>query len=393
MSDIMKGYNNRNRRRRSSNRRKRTAKFYNMSNRDNYITRNQYRSRGRRRAPAAGLGKVAFIFACVAVIAVAMLIVVRSGRFSRGNDPLKVVSGGGVAAGQPAGGESQTATAVAASTPAPDAVPVDGPGDKSGASATAAPATAAQDPAAVSQAVSGGGAAENGGSGTVQGGVSEAAAAVGNISPSAFSEPTPAPRSKAVALTFDDGPSTVNTPKILEVLKKYNAHATFFVLGNRVEKGADLIKQEIEMGCEIASHSWDHANLSKLPMKKVNKQFDRTAKIVKKMTGYDVTLLRPPYGAISDKMREKFKHPMLLWSIDTLDWKYLDGKKEFKVVKKNVSDGDIILMHDIHAKSSEGLAKIIPWLIEQDYDLLTVSELMERKGIKMKNGKVYASGK
>ena len=84
---------------------------------------------------------------------------------------------------------------------------------------------------------------------------------------------------------------------------------------------------------------------------------------------------------------------MIIWSVDTLDWKYLNGKKEFKVVKKEVSDGDIILMHDIHAKSADGVEKILPWLIEQGYDILTVSELMERKGIKMKNGTVYASGK
>ncbi len=207
-------------------------------------------------------------------------------------------------------------------------------------------------------------------------------------------EPTQTPRPKAVAITFDDGPSTVNTPKILATLKKYNAHATFFVVGERVASGADVLKQEIEQGCEIANHSWDHANLSKLSMKKVNKQFNKTAKAVKEATGgYEVDLLRPPYGAISDKMRKKFEHPMVIWSIDTLDWKYLNAKKEIKLIKKEVSDGDIILMHDIHAPTVKTVEKIIPWLIENGYDVLTVSELMERKGIKMKDGKVYASGK
>lgn len=117
------------------------------------------------------------------------------------------------------------------------------------------------------------------------------------------------------------------------------------------------------------------------------------AELVKKLTGGDVGLLRPPYGAISDKMREKLKHPMIYWSIDTLDWKTMNAKKTFKAVKKQVSDGDIILMHDIHAPTAEAVKKIVPWLVKNDYDILTVSELMKRKGIKMKNGKVYMSAK
>ncbi|MBO5071556.1 MAG: polysaccharide deacetylase family protein [Eubacterium sp.] len=229
----------------------------------------------------------------------------------------------------------------------------------------------------------------------VKGKVADEVKAVGALSPDSIVKPTPAPkvRSKAVALTFDDGPSTVNTPKILATLKKYNAHATFFVVGTRVSSGADILKQELVQGCEIANHTWDHADLSKLPMKKVNKECDRVADLVKKLTGGDVRLLRPPYGAISDKMREKLKHPMIYWNIDTLDWKTMNAKKTFRAVKKQVSDGDIILMHDIHAPTAEAVEKIVPWLIKNDYDILTVSELMKRKGIKMKNGKVYMSAK
>ncbi len=314
MSDYLKGYNKRNRRRRANYQRKRTEKYYNSSN--SYRERSRYNKRNRR-------GPVVAIVVCLVAVVGILFAVSNRGRLT--------------------GGSAQV-SGVAVST-------------------------------------------------TVSGSMAEAVASVSTISESAIAAPTLAPRSKAVALTFDDGPSTVNTPKILKLLKKYNAHATFFVLGNRVEKGADLIQQEIDLGCEIANHSWDHSNLSNMSMKKVNKQYDKTAKLIEKLTGYQVSLLRPPYGAISDKMRNKLKHPMIIWSIDTLDWKYRNGKKEFKVVKKNVSDGDIILMHDIHAETSDGLALILPWLIEQDYDILTVSELMERKGIDMKNGTVYASGK
>lgn len=390
MRDIMKGYNKRNKRRRSSSRRKRTSKFYNMSNRDKYITRSSYSPGSRRKALAGWGGKLALALVCLAVIAAAVFLIVQANRRSTDKNPLKVVSGSVVSAEAVMAQGNVDGTGV---LPAENGVVTPAPATEETVSPAAENTAAPTDAPVNDVAASSGAVGDDTKNDTVPGGISEAVAAVNNISPDDIATPAPTPKSKAVAITFDDGPSTVNTPKILEILKKYNAKATFFVVGNRVEKGADLIRQEVEMGCEIANHSWDHSNLSKMSMKKVNKQYDKTAKLVKKIAGYDTSLLRPPYGAISDKMRKKLKHPMILWSIDTLDWKYHNGKKEFKVVKKNISDGDIILMHDIHAETADGLEKILPWLIEQDYDILTVSELMERKGIKLKNGKVYASGK
>lgn len=225
------------------------------------------------------------------------------------------------------------------------------------------------------------------------GSVAEAVAAVNVVSSSAIASPTPSPRPKAVALTFDDGPSTVNTPKILDLLEKYQAHATFFVVGQRVSAGADVLKREISLGCEIGSHTWSHADLSKMKMSGVNKENKKTVDLVKKLTGYEIKTVRPPWGAISNKMRKKMKMPMILWSVDTLDWKSKDADKVFKQIKKNVSDGDIILVHDIHPSTAEAMKKVIPWLQENGYDILTVSELMERKGIKLKNGIAYGSAK
>lgn len=124
-------------------------------------------------------------------------------------------------------------------------------------------------------------------------------------------------------------------------------------------------------------------------MEKVNMQYDKTADLVKKLVGYDITLLRPPYGAISTKMRKKLKHPMALWNTDTLDWKSKNTKAIMKEIKKNVKDGDIILMHDIHPTTVEALKKVLPWLVKNDYDILTVSELAKRKGAVMHNGKAY----
>lgn len=227
----------------------------------------------------------------------------------------------------------------------------------------------------------------------VPGGVAEAAAKVPEISEQIVPEPTKAPRSKAVALTFDDGPSTMYTNTILDVLEKNNAHATFFVVGQRVKGAEDILKRELSLGCEIGSHSWDHANLSLLTKSKFNKQNKKTIDAVKKATGYTIQTIRPPYGAISQTMRKKLKMPMILWSVDSLDWKSRDAKKVFKKIKKEVSDGDIILVHDIHGSTAEAMKKVVPWLVKNDYDILSVSELMERKGIKLKDGVAYGSAK
>lgn len=202
--------------------------------------------------------------------------------------------------------------------------------------------------------------------------------------------PTPVPKDKAVALTFDDGPSRDNDGKIIETLQANGAHATFFVLGNRARVDGDIMQMITGAGCEIASHSWDHPQLSKIKWKKVKSQLKRTDDIVAKLlNGYQITLLRPPYGSISTTMRKKIDKPMILWSLDTLDWKTRNAKKIFNRVKKEVKDGDIILMHDIHPETAEAVTKIVPWLSEQGYDMLTVSELMERKGKKLEAGKAY----
>lgn len=203
-------------------------------------------------------------------------------------------------------------------------------------------------------------------------------------------EPTPAPKEKAVALTFDDGPSRDNDGTILETLQANGAHATFFVLGNRARVDGDIMQMILDAGCEIASHSWDHPQLSKIKWKKAKSQIDRTDRIVSKLlNGYQISLLRPPYGSISKTMRKKVKKPMILWSLDTEDWKSRNAKKVFNRVKKEVKDGDIILMHDIHPETAEAVKKIVPWLSEQGYDMLTVSELMARKGKTIESGKAY----
>ncbi len=208
--------------------------------------------------------------------------------------------------------------------------------------------------------------------------------------------PTPAPviRDKAVALTFDDGPSRANDGRIVETLQKYGAHATFFVLGDRARVDGDILQMYLAAGCEIGSHSWNHPQLSKMKWDEIERQLSKTNKTVSKLTGgYQIQLLRPPYGSISNTMRKKLDMPMILWSLDTLDWKTRNTKKIFREVRKEVKDGDIILMHDIYSTTADAVEKVVPWLQNKGYDILTVSELMERTGKNIEGGSAYLNGR
>ncbi len=212
----------------------------------------------------------------------------------------------------------------------------------------------------------------------------------------AAAQPTPAPviRDKAVALTFDDGPSRANDGRIVETLQKYGAHATFFVLGDRARVDGDILQMYLAAGCEIGSHSWNHPQLSKMKWDEIERQLSKTNKTVSKLTGgYQIQLLRPPYGSISNTMRKKLDMPMILWSLDTLDWKTRNTKKIFREVRKEVKDGDIILMHDIYSTTADAVEKVVPWLQNKGYDILTVSELMERTGKNIEGGSAYLNGR
>jgi len=144
-----------------------------------------------------------------------------------------------------------------------------------------------------------------------------------------------------------------------------------------------------EIGCEVGNHSYNHEDLSELKKKGLLKQVNTTNDMLSELTGYGISLLRPPYGAISDTMKKHLKQPMILWNIDTLDWKSRDAKKTIKSVMKDVKDGDIILLHDIHSETIDAAIKLIPKLQEEGYQLVTVSEMAAAKGIQLEPGKKY----
>lgn len=184
---------------------------------------------------------------------------------------------------------------------------------------------------------------------------------------------------KVVALTFDDGPSNTVTPKILKILKKHNAKATFFMVGNQVHAHPKMAKQVFDEGHEVGNHSYSHANLKQLSNAQIKSQLSKTNKAIKKATGHYPTLVRPPYGSVDKRVRAQTKLPIILWSVDTRDWEHRNSKKLLSYVKKYTYPGAIILMHDIHMPTANGLDNVLTYLEKQGYTFVTVSELNKMK--------------
>ena len=189
------------------------------------------------------------------------------------------------------------------------------------------------------------------------------------------------PNKKMIALTFDDGPSKY-TDKIIDLLNKYDASGTFFVLGNKVEMYKDTIVKAIEQGSEIGNHSYNHKWLIKLNKTEFIDQINRTQSILKNTVNYTPTLLRPTYGSVNDEIKNNTTLDIVLWNIDTLDWKLKNYKNIANRVIGKVEDGDIVLMHDIHERTLKALEIILPKLKAEGYQLVTVSELKKAQELR-----------
>ncbi|MBB4824207.1 peptidoglycan/xylan/chitin deacetylase (PgdA/CDA1 family) [Sporosarcina luteola] len=181
--------------------------------------------------------------------------------------------------------------------------------------------------------------------------------------------------SKRIALTFDDGPEPKVTPQILEILKRHNAKATFFMLGSRVEYYPDVAASVQQAGHELGNHTWNHPNLVKLQSARVMIEIQKTSNIIEQVTGQKATAFRPPYGAVNQRIRGLSDMPIVLWDVDTLDWQHHDPQKILEKVKQQAKDGSIILMHDIHQSTADGLDDVLTYLENEGYSFVTVSEL------------------
>lgn len=199
------------------------------------------------------------------------------------------------------------------------------------------------------------------------------------------------PDQKAVALTFDDGPSPVYTAPIMTLLKKYQAHGTFFVMGQRVEQYPELVMGLIKAGHEVGNHSFSHPRLTKIAQLYREQELERTAVNLDLLGCPQMQrLFRPPYSAYDDRLKTYLAHThrrLVLWSIDSGDWRGLAAPAIVKNVLSRVRNGSIIIFHDSAENARvdrhptlEALSIILPALKAAGYRMVTVSELLASRG-------------
>lgn len=194
---------------------------------------------------------------------------------------------------------------------------------------------------------------------------------------------------KYVALTFDDGPSSF-TEEIIDLLQKYDYNATFFVLGNKLNLNyKDILKKSIKNGNEIGVHGYSHRSFTKMRQATMEEEITKTKKYIKNLTGYESTLVRPPYGNITKTIKNYNLGPYILWNNDTLDWKLRDANKISSRLINSIEDKSIILMHDTYLTTFKALEIILPYLKENNYVVTTVSKIYELNGITLENNKSY----
>ncbi|MBM7610514.1 peptidoglycan/xylan/chitin deacetylase (PgdA/CDA1 family) [Lysinibacillus composti] len=192
-------------------------------------------------------------------------------------------------------------------------------------------------------------------------------------------KPVKSSNGKKVALTFDDGPHPSVTKQILKTLAKYDAKATFFMVGSNVSNYPTIAKEVYNSGHEIGNHTWNHANLTRLSSKQIASQLDRTNNAIFNAIGEYPTVFRPPYGAKNNQVVKASAVPVVMWTIDTLDWKYRNSNKLLPMVKSNMHNNAIILMHDIHQTTASGLDSVLNYLDQSGYEFVTVSEILEAR--------------
>lgn len=197
-----------------------------------------------------------------------------------------------------------------------------------------------------------------------------------------------------VALTYDDGPSNSATTRILNTLEKYNSRATFFVVGSRVGSYKSQIERAYNLNCEIGNHTYNHKTLTSLSASGVLSELSQTSSKIEGITGEKPVVMRPPGGSFNNStVKNNVGAPIIMWSVDTRDWENRNASKIVSNIKNNVRDGSIVLMHDLYDSTASATETIVPWLIKNGYQIVTVTELMDAKGVTMQNGSAYYSAK
>ena len=183
-----------------------------------------------------------------------------------------------------------------------------------------------------------------------------------------------------IAMTFDDGPHPRNTPRVLDMLRKRNIKATFYVVGQNVGQYPHIVRRIVSEGHEIGNHSWSHANLSKMSDAGVRKELGKTRDAIVAACGVKPRTLRPPYGALRTSQRawvhREFGYPTILWDVDPMDWKRPGPSVVTSRIVSNTRNGSIVLAHDLHKSTVDAMPTTLDGLLRRGFHFVTVSQLL-----------------
>lgn len=179
-----------------------------------------------------------------------------------------------------------------------------------------------------------------------------------------------------VALTFDDGPNPATTPHILAALAAYHAQASFMLWGEHAVAAPDLVRQEVAVGHALGDHTYTHPNLTELSADAANVELNRTDAAIKAISGQVPVMIRPPFGAYTEDLVAQWTRPAVIWRVDSEDWKSHDPESIFTRVTTQIQDGDIVLMHDALAATAQVLPRVLQYLHDHWFQLVTVPDLI-----------------
>ena len=190
---------------------------------------------------------------------------------------------------------------------------------------------------------------------------------------SASATPVEAPK---IALTFDDGPSAVWTPALLDGLKERGVKATFFLIGENADKNPEIVKRMAEEGHLIGNHTYHHVEITRVPDETAQEEILMTNEVITGITGEEVSYMRPPFGVWQKNLERKLDVMPVLWTIDPLDWTTDNEDEIINKVVTQAGEDDIILLHDCYESSVNAALRIVDILQKEGFGFVTVDELI-----------------
>ena len=181
---------------------------------------------------------------------------------------------------------------------------------------------------------------------------------------------------KRIAITFDDGPHRLYTPKLLDGLKERGIHATFFLVGENIGSNEALVKRMAEEGHLIGNHTYSHVKLKGLSPEETRREIQKTDEAVYEITGKHVAYLRPPFGEWEEDLELTYPVLPVMWTVDPLDWTTENVEEIVDRVVTQAGENDMILLHDCYDSSVEAALRIVDRLLAEGFDFVRVDELL-----------------